>query len=677
MKILVVDDIQTNRKLLRAQLEAEGHEVVEAEDGLEALRILEREDFEAVISDILMPRMDGYRLCYEVRQSEKLHNLPFIVYTNTYTSPADEKMALELGANKFLKKPTSGAAILEVLRQVTHEAAPKAKRIGPPAELELMKEYSEYLVVKLEQKNLELQAQTEALQKHEQQLLLQATALEAAADAIMITDPRGNILWINPAFTELTGYSAQEVIGRNPRVLKSGAHDAGFYHSLWQTILRGEPWSSEVTNRRKDGAFYFGEQTITPVRSQEGQITHFIGIMNDITERKRLEEQFIQSQKMEVVGHLAAGVAHDFNNILAVIIGYSDLMNLELGPDHPLRKHLREIRHAGDRASALTQQLLIFSRKQKVQGAVLDLNQILAGMDKMLRRLINENIALTVLPGKEIRRLKADSNHLGQILMNLIVNARDAMPGGGQLTIETSNVTLDQTYSRAHPEVLPGEYVMLAITDTGTGMTDEVKSNLFEPFFTTKPKGKGTGLGLATCLTIAKQSGGHIDFQSDLGQGTTFRIYFPCVDQPLEAPAQLIPTDALPGGTETLLLVEDEPSVRHLAHEVLETQGYTVLRATNGRDALNLVRGHRGPPISLVITDVIMPLMGGKVMAEWLQTTYPHLKVLFTSGYTDDAIAHHGVLDPGVSFLPKPYTPATLMHKVRELLGAVQIPSSA
>jgi signal transduction histidine kinase len=387
-------------------------------------------------------------------------------------------------------------------------------------------------------------------------------------------------------------------------------------------------------------------------------------------ERQRLEEQFIEAQKMEVMGQLASGVAHDFNNILAVIIGYSDLIRQELGPDHPLHKYAEEIWHAGEHATRLTRQVLVFSRKQTVQPVVLNLNEVVKDLNKMLRRLINENIELNVVLGTQIGRVKADAGYVGQVLVNLVVNARDAMPNGGRLSIATSNVTLDENYAHTHPEVVPGDYVMLAVSDTGIGMTDEVKAHLFEAFFTTKPKGKGTGLGLATCQTIVKQSGGYVTAYSELGKGTTFKVYFPRVDQPVEVPAQPTQTEPLPCGTETLLVVEDEPAVRHLANNVLENQGYTVLRATNGRDALRVVREHRGSPIRLVITDVIMPQMDGQVMAEWLKSRFPDLKILFTSGYTDDAIVNHGVLEPGVAFLAKPYSPATLTRKVREMLDA-------
>jgi two-component system cell cycle sensor histidine kinase/response regulator CckA len=395
-----------------------------------------------------------------------------------------------------------------------------------------------------------------------------------------------------------------------------------------------------------------------------------IGTGIDVSGRKRLEAQFIEVQKMEVLGQLAGGVAHDFNNILAIILGYIGLITAGLPKESPLRKYSEEIEHASDRATGLTRQLLVFSRKQTVQLVVLDVNEVIQDLHKMLRRLIGENIPMDILPAADLGRIRADSGHLGQVLMNLAVNARDAMPDGGKLTISTSNVTLDEAYARTHAGTRAGDYVMLGVSDTGVGMTEEVKAHLFEAFFTTKAPGKGTGLGLVTCHNIVQQSGGCIEVQSEVGRGTTFKIYFPRVEQPLAAAAKPAQKRPLPRGTETVLIVEDEPSVRHLARGVLEAQGYTVLTAANGQEALRVVREHRGSPIRLVITDVIMPLMGGKVMAEWLKTAYPEIQILFTSGYTEDAISHHGVLEPGVEFLPKPYTQTTLVSKVRELLDA-------
>ncbi len=386
------------------------------------------------------------------------------------------------------------------------------------------------------------------------------------------------------------------------------------------------------------------------------------------SERRRLETQFIEAQKMEVIGQLAGGVAHDFANILGVIIGYTDLIISDLGLDSPAQKYAEEIRNASDRAVGLTRQLLVVSSRETVQPIVLDLNEVVKDLDRMLRRLVDENIEMTIEAGADLHRVRADPGYVGQVLMNLVVNARDAMPEGGRLSIKTGNVACERGIAEATPPIDAGSYVVLSVADTGTGMTPEVKRRLFEAFFTTKEKGKGTGLGLATCHTIVQQSGGHIRVESEAGAGALFEIYFPVVELPLAARLPPAARGPLPRGMETLLVVEDEPSVRHLARDVLVAQGYEVLSASNGQDGLHVARDHHGAPIRLVVTDVVMPLMGGKVMAEWLKSVYPGLKVLFTSGYSDETITRQGVLDPDVEFLPKPYTPSGLTRKVRELL---------
>jgi PAS domain S-box-containing protein len=495
-----------------------------------------------------------------------------------------------------------------------------------------------------------------------------AAIVESSEDAIISKGLDSIVATWNKGAEKIFGYSADEMVGNSiMRLIPADRQDEE--SQFLSKIEHGESMHQfETIRQAKDGRLLDVSVTVSPIKDAKGKIIGVSKVARDITEKKRLQAQFIEAQKMDVIGQLAGGVAHDFNNILAVIIGYSDLMMPELAPDSPLQKYTEEIRNAAERAAGLTRQLLVFSRKQTVQLVVLDLNDVVADLDKMLRRLIDESIAMTIVPGKQIGRIKADPGHIGQVLMNLVVNARDAMPKGGKISIATHNVTLDKNYVHAHTGVIPGHYVMLSVSDTGTGMTDEVKTRLFEAFFTTKPKGKGTGLGLATCQTVVRQSGGHVGVYSEIGKGTTFKIYFPRVEQPLDVVDEPIQTGPLPRGTETLLVVEDDPSVRHLARGVLEVQGYEVLSASNGQDALHVAREHKGSLIRLVVTDVIMPLMGGKVMAEWLKTTYPDLKILFTSGYTDDAIAQHGVLEPGVAFLSKPYSPAVLVCKVREML---------
>jgi len=390
--------------------------------------------------------------------------------------------------------------------------------------------------------------------------------------------------------------------------------------------------------------------------------------VDERAERRRLEAQFIEGQKMDVIGQLAGGVAHDFNNILAVIIGYCHLMRSDLSPDSPMFKYAEEIWHASERAAGLTRQLLVFSRKQTVQPVVLDLNEVVNDMDQLLRRLIDANIEMTLAPGKSIGCIHADSGYVGQVLMNLVVNARDAMPYGGKLTISTADVQVDEKYADTHMREFPGDYVVLTVSDTGTGMTDEVKARLFEPLFTTKPSGKGTGLGLVTCQNIMHLSGGHIRFYSESGKGTTFKIYFPRQNGPIRIPAQPKDSEIAPCGTETLLVVDDEPTVRQLACAVLEAHGYKVLQASNGEEGVRVVRDFKGLPIRLILADVIMPLMGGQAMAELLKMTNPDIEILFSSGYSDDAITRYGVLESGVEFLAKPYTPTMLARKVREML---------
>lgn len=395
--------------------------------------------------------------------------------------------------------------------------------------------------------------------------------------------------------------------------------------------------------------------------------------IDERTERLRLESQFIEAQKMEVIGHLASGVAHDFNNILAVIMGNCDLLSSEISQDSPLRSYADEIKRASERAIGLTQQLLIFSRKQVVHPVVLDLNTIVKDMESMLRRLMAENIELIIIPGENTGHIRADSGYVGQVLMNLVVNARDAMANGGKLIITTSNITLDQSYTVSHPGSVAGDFVMLGVSDTGTGISEDVKLHMFEAFFTTKPINKGTGLGLATCQTIVQQSGGYIGVYSEIGTGTTFKVFFPNVKDPYDLVEKVNAAAPLPRGTETLLVVEDEPALRNLAVSVLSTQGYDVLEASNGQEALRVSREHMGPPIRLVVTDVIMPLMGGKVMASWLRATHPDLRILFTSGYTEAAISDHGIMEAGVEFLPKPYTPVMLASRVRAMLDRLFI----
>jgi PAS domain S-box-containing protein len=432
--------------------------------------------------------------------------------------------------------------------------------------------------------------------------------------------------------------------------------------------------SIERTYRRKDGATIPVLIENRLLKDEEGRIIGMRSTIQDITELKRaeeemaaLQEQFRQSQKMEAIGQLAGGIAHDFNNILTIIKGYSQLSLSELKKNDPLRENIEEIQKASERAANLTHQLLAFSRRQIMDVKVLDVNTILRDLDKMLHRIIGEDIELIRLLAEDLGRVKVDPGQIEQVIMNLAVNARDAMPKGGKLTIETANVELDGKYALKHIAVKPGHYVMLSMSDTGMGMKPEVKERIFEPFFTTKEKGKGTGLGLSTVYGIVKQSGGYIWVYSEPGKGTTFKIYLPRVDEPPEAWKEKEVKEEIPGGRETVLIVEDDESVRKMAVLVLEKKGYTVLEAKDGNEALLLCKG-RKEPIHLILTDVVMPGMSGRQLVDQLRQVYQDIKALYMSGYTDNAIVHHGVLKKGMNFIQKPFTIDGLASKVRKVL---------
>lgn len=390
-------------------------------------------------------------------------------------------------------------------------------------------------------------------------------------------------------------------------------------------------------------------------------------VAREIGARKRLEEQLRQSQKMEAIGRLAGGVAHDFNNLLTAISGYAEFILNGLSPEDPLRYDAEAILKASERARTLTRQLLAFSRRQVMELKVVDLNRILQDLGSMLRRIIGEDIEMTMELSPRLGHVRVDPSQMEQVVINLAVNARDAMPTGGRLTLETMNVLLDEAYAQEHPYVRPGEYVLLSVSDTGVGMPPEVREHLFEPFFTTKGLGEGTGLGLATVYGIVKQSGGHIQVYSEVGHGTTFKIYLPRVYEPLEAPEEEPPSERLPEGSETILVVEDNEMVRTLACRVLREQGYTVLEARESAQALELARGYGGY-IHLLLTDVVMPQMSGRVLSEMLQQIYPGMQTLYMSGYTDNVVVQHGILEPGLSFIQKPFTPRDLARKVRDVL---------
>ena len=514
--------------------------------------------------------------------------------------------------------------------------------------------------------------QQEEVSKYTRQL---QTLSENAPFGMVMIDKDGTFKYINPKFRELFGYDLNDIPNGKTWFRKAYPDPTYRHHviSTWIDDLEGFK-SGEKRPRTFTVTCKGGTEKIINFIPVQLETRENLIACEDITELKRaeeekavLQEQLRQSQKVEAIGRLAGGIAHDFNNLLTVIKGYSQLSSFELKEGDPLRVNIDEIQNAAERAASLTRQLLAFSRRQVMEMKVLDLNTLLRDLEKMLRRVIGEDIEMVIQLAEDLGRVRADVGQIEQVIMNLAVNAKDAMPSGGKLTIETANVELDESYARSHVDVRHGHYVMFSVSDTGVGMTPEVRERIFEPFFTTKERGKGTGLGLSTTYGIVKQSEGHIWVYSVQGKGTTFKIYLPRVNEPLEEIRKEVLKEELPRGNETILIVEDEEEVRKLAGKILEKQGYRILETFNGDDAL-VACEKRKSPIHLMLADIVMPGMSGSELAKLLIPLYPEIKILYMSGYTDNAIVRHGVLEKGVNYIQKPFTMEGLARKVREVL---------
>jgi two-component system, cell cycle sensor histidine kinase and response regulator CckA len=632
VRVLMVEDNENDAVLIRRELgrlsPAPAVQHVRGEpDFRAALR-----DFvpHIILSDHNIPGFGGWQ-ALEIAQ-RALPDVPFILITGSL----DEETAvayLKSGASDYILKD-------------------RVVRLGP-AVLEA----------------LERARQREALRRHER-LLRQI--IDANPSLIFVKDWDGRFVLVNQATANIYGTTVESLIGKTDADFNSNPEEvAHFLRDDRHVISSGHPKfiaEERVTNPTTKETRWF--QTIkVPLRMPGQEATAMLGVATEITERKRLEEQLMQSQKMEAIGQLAGGVAHDFNNILTAIVGYTDLLTAEFDGNTRQLEDLEEIRKAARRAAALTRQLLAFSRKQVLEPRIIDVNDVVLNLDKMLRSLISENVELKTELATDLAAARADPNQIEQVIMNLAINARDAMPEGGTLTIETGNATLDHGYAAQHVSVIPGEYVMLAVSDTGCGMDQATQARIFEPFFTTKPPGRGTGLGLSTVYGIVKQSGGNIWLYSEVGKGTTFKVYLPAIEAAPDDVGKPSTREAGVRGGGTVLVVEDDDQLRRLTHRALAAQGYIVLEADRGATALDLARRHNGP-IDLLLTDVVMPDTNGRKLADALRATRPGLRVLFMSGYPDGAIGKHGILEQGVAYLAKPFTTEAITRKVREVLEA-------
>ncbi|MDH4230630.1 MAG: PAS domain S-box protein [Nitrospirota bacterium] len=508
--------------------------------------------------------------------------------------------------------------------------------------------------------------QAELLRRHESLVKL-SHAVEQSPVSIVITDAKGDIEFVNPKFTQITGYTFEEVLGKNPRILKSGETSPEEYKRLWESITSGRIWHGYFHNRKKSGELFWESASISPIQNEDGTITHFVAIKEDITEQKKLEEQLRQSQKMEAVGQLAGGIAHDFNNMLTAILGYGSLLSGRLDEDSPLRHYADQILAVGEKTANLTRQLLAFSRKQIIRPRPVDPNEIIRGIEKFSQRLLGEDIEVKTRLDERELTVMVDPGQMEQVLVNLFTNARDAMPDGGVLSISTGIVELDEEYAHQYGMSNPGRYVLLTVSDTGSGMDEKTREKIFEPFFTTKAFGKGTGLGLSIVYGIIKQHGGHINVYSEAGKGSSFKIYLPLISRTQEEEEQYAVSAVPSGGKETILIAEDNEEVRGFTRHVLEGSGYTVIETVDGEDAVAKFEDNKDR-VNLLLLDVIMPKKSGKEVSDIAKRIRPDIKILFTSGYTADIIHKKGIFDKGLDFISKPASPKELLGKIRETL---------
>jgi two-component system, cell cycle sensor histidine kinase and response regulator CckA len=633
LRLLIVEDSENDAELLLREFSRNGYRVtsLRVESAAELRRALAEQSWDVIVSDYSLPSFDAPRALAVLKETGL--DIPFVVVSGTIGEESAVD-ALKAGAHDFLAKARLARLVPAIERELREVRVRDARRHAERALRESEHRYRRII--------------------------------ETTSDGVWVLDASSVTTFVNARMANLLGRSVEDVAGRP---LLDFVQDDCRAQIASNLERREACIQVETTLERPDAVVLWVLLDSTPIFDASRNFEGTLVMATDITARKQLEEQLRHAQKMDAVGSLAGGVAHDFNNLLSIILSCSTLVLQGLRAGDPIRTDLEEIRKAGERAADLTRQLLAFSRRQVFELKILDLNQVLAGMRTMLRRLLPEHIELSLVTTSAIGKVRADRGQMEQVIMNLVVNARDAMPHGGKIVIETADAELDAIYAASHLGVTPGRYVTLAVTDTGTGMDAATRARIFEPFFTTKEQGKGTGLGLATVFGIVQQSGGHIWVHSELGKGSRFELYLPRTEAALDTLVTFPPVASTSRCNETILLVEDEDGVRAVARTMLRRQGYTVLEAQNGGEAFLACEQYHDP-IHLLITDVIMPRMSGRELAERLAPIRPEMKVLYVSGYTEDAVVHNGGPGSGSAFLQKPITPDVFLRKVRDLLDA-------
>lgn len=672
MKILLVEDNTEDRLVMKYNIEAHGCEVIEADDGEDGLKKALSYKPDVIISDALMPKMDGFQFLRKIKQVEVLKDIPFIFYSAVYTGYKEAELAVSLGAEAFIIKPKEPEEfwqeLLGLLEECKYKKTDALKAELITEEEEFLRRYSNIVVSKLEEKVKELEKAKDCAEKSEAEFRKLSKefhgVLDAIPDNLTLQDKDLKILWANKGAAKGVGKKPEDMVGEHCYFLWHNRTAPCEPCPVVKSFETGEAAEMHVTT--PDNRIW--DLRTIPLKDEKGIVLNIIEVGRDITEHRKLEEQFRQAQKLEAVGQLTGGVAHDFNNILSAIIGYAHLAAMNMSSDDPVRHNIDQILEASQRAAILTQSLLAFSRKQPMLLEIQDLNDIVSGFEKFIYRLIREDIELKIKFHDKDLSVMADKTQIEQILMNLATNARDAMPQGGVLTIETRRAQLDEGFIRVHDyEGKAGEYALLSVTDTGSGMDEKTRERIFEPFFTTKGEGKGTGLGLATVYGIVKKHEGFINVYSESDRGTTFKIYLPV--QRTGVKVEDIGEEEVPvtGGTETILVAEDDIALRKLSRTVLSLYGYSIIEAVDGDDAIQKYIENKDS-IDLVLLDGIMPKKNGKEAYENIRTIRPDIKVIFISGYAEDIFTKQGIIEKEADFLLKPVSPNDLLRKVREAL---------
>ncbi|MHB8137385.1 MAG: response regulator [Smithellaceae bacterium] len=677
-KILIVDDVAENRYILEKLLEGHQMIVISAENGQVALDKAHADPPDMIISDILMPVMDGYTLCKIWKSDERLKHIPFIFYTATYTDPSDEAFAKKLGAKLFIIKPQEPKVFMETIEEFIQQEHIVQTMDHQPlgSEMEFFRQYNEILFHKLEKKVIELEQVNQQLKQEvaehklaEEKLRKLTRSVDEIPVGCVLTDFKGDIEYVNLMFLKASGYSEQDIIGRNLSVLESQGIQPDAYQDMWDSVTADNIWRGEMRNRRKNGEWFWAYLTMLPLKNSEGHVNSFMVIMEDTSERKRLEAQLIQSQKLEGIGQLAGGVAHDFNNILTAIIGYAHLVYLNMQIDDPHRGHVKRILDYSEKAASITKSLLAFSRKQTTHLSCFNLNDLISDFQKLLLRLMPENIEIQTQYTSQKLPVLVDQVQIEQVIMNLATNARDAMPEGGLIIIATNMAEIDNEFIKTNGYGKIGPYAQLIVADMGKGMDQNTRERIFEPFFTTKEQGRGTGLGMAIVYGIVSKHNGFITVESELDKGTRVRILLPIYQAHETMNKNKTEELIYQGGSETIIVAEDDPGIRELITAILTGHGYEVISAADGEDAVRQFRENINK-VALVMLDGIMPKKNGREACREIRALKPDVKVIFMSGYSENMLDFDDMKDRNINFLQKPVHPLDILKKMRELLDS-------